>query len=79
MDKIIKFLKKLSKKEQQRVLKIIKQLERNDLKNLHIKKLSGEQNIYRVRVGDIRIIFLHLKNESRIISIERRSDTTYHL
>ncbi len=79
MDKIIKFLKRLSKKELKRVTKIIDDIEKGNTKKLDIKRLSGHKNIYRVRVGDIRILFIQSKVEYRVISIERRSDTTYNL
>ncbi len=75
----MKFLKRLSRKELKRVLKVIDDIEKGNTKKLDIKRLSGHKNIYRVRVGDIRILFISSKTEYRLISIERRSDTTYNL
>ena len=77
MDKIKKFLQKLSKKELDIVVKIIVRVESGEYENLDIKKLTGYKNIFRVRVGKIRILFVRSKNDFNIISIERRSDKTY--
>ncbi len=79
MDKIKKFLKKLSKKELQKVLKILDLIESGNTDRLDIKRLTGHKNIFRVRVGDIRIIFIQSKIDYRLISIGRSSDTTYNL
>lgn len=42
------------------------------------KKLKGHANLYRIRVGDIRIVFFETAQERRIILIDRRSESTYH-
>ncbi|MEK9175729.1 MAG: hypothetical protein AAB795_04060 [Patescibacteria group bacterium] len=77
MDKITKFLNKLSSKEKEVVVNIISHILANDFFHLDIKKLKGENNIFRVRKGDIRIIFQKKKNNIFILAVERRSDTTY--
>jgi len=78
MDKIEKALRRLTPKERA-VLKII--LERilsGEWRWLDVKKLKGREDIYRVRKGDIRIIY-HLNNGViKILAVERRSDTTYN-
>lgn len=79
MDKIRKFLRRLPKKELQRVVVIINKLERKNIEGLDIKKLAGQGDIFRVRSGNIRILFLRTAKGYRIVSIERRSDTTYDL
>lgn len=78
MDKISKALKKLNKKEREKVKEILTQLNAGSFKGLDIKKLRVRDDIFRVRKGDIRIIFR--KNNSGeifVLAIERRSDTTY--
>ena len=77
MDKIKKFLRQLPPGDFRRVLKILEKLETSKTKGLDIKKLTGYKSLFRVRAGVIRIIFLRTDNEFRLISIERRSDTTY--
>jgi len=77
MDKIMKFLKRLSRKELKKIIKAIEAIEKGNTKKLDIKRLSGHKNIYRVRVRDIRILFIQSKTEYRLVSIERRSEGTY--
>jgi len=77
MDKIEKALKKLSQKERQRIKKILTQLKSNEVLNLNIKKLKDREDIFRVRSGDIRIIFRKIDSQIFILAIERRSEKTY--
>ena len=77
MDRISKFLQKLSKTERTTVDNIIMRVLNFDLDGLDVKKLKGEDAIFRVRKGKIRIIFVQRGNEIMILSIERRTDTTY--
>jgi len=79
MDKMLKFLRKLSKKELKKMLQVIDDIERGNISHLDVKRLSGHTNIFRVRVGDIRILYIRSKTEYRLVRIERRSDTTYNL
>ncbi|MEK9175630.1 MAG: hypothetical protein AAB795_03525 [Patescibacteria group bacterium] len=79
MDRISKFLKKLSQKERLAVADVIACITAYDFSHLDIKKLKGEQGLFRVRKGDIRIIFQKTEDEIFILSVERRSDTTYKL
>ncbi len=76
-DKIEKFLKKLTSKEREVILSLLASLQKSDFENLDIKKLAGLQNIWRIRKGDVRIIFEKSRNKVIIIKIEKRSDTTY--
>lgn len=61
----VKFLKKQDRTTQERLMRAIKQLpDRTD-----IKKLQGYDNLYRTRVGNVRILY-SIKEEVRIINIE---------
>lgn len=60
-----KFIKKQDKPTQIRVIKTVKELPEGD-----VKKLKGYENFYRVRVGDIRIIFEKKDDEYIIIFID---------
>ena len=51
-----KQLRKLSQKDQINVLKRIQELSREPRPN-HSRKLRGQDNIYRVRVGNYRILY----------------------
>ena len=77
MDRVDKLLRKLSLRERQKVFHVIGLILTGNLDGLDIKKLKGRSGQFRVRVGDIRIIFIHDKNMLHIISADRRSDTTY--
>ena len=77
MDKNKKFLKKLSQKEFDTVEGILQKLLSRDIDNLDIKKLSGFIDVYRVRTGNIRIIFLDNGSDTEILEIGRRSENTY--
>lgn len=60
-----KFIKKQDKPTQIRVIKAVKELPEGD-----IKKLKGYEDFYRLRVGDLRIIFEKQDNEYIIILID---------
>jgi mRNA interferase RelE/StbE len=69
----LKYINRLSRKEQVRFWEILKKIELNDFENLDIKKLRGANNLYRVRVGKLRIIFLKGK-KNKIDEILPRGD-----
>lgn len=77
MDRITKFLKRLSAKEQTKMLKVVADIIAGDTAQYDSKKLKGHANLYRIRVGDIRIIYLELGKERNLIAMDRRSEKTY--
>ncbi len=77
MQRIERFLGRLDRKRRARVGEIVARIVADDLSSLDVKKLKGSRPLYRVRVGDIRIIFEKGKSGSAILAIEWRSDTTY--
>lgn len=77
MDRIEKALKKLSDRERKRYKALLLQIQNGDLKGLDVKKLAGREDIYRVRKGDMRIIFRIHKGITYILVLERRTTTTY--
>lgn len=79
MDKIEKVLQKLTPEERKIVKDILAKLKRRQFKNLNLKKLKGRNDVFRVRKGKIRIIYrADSVSQIFILSIERRSDTTYN-
>ncbi len=46
---------------------------------LDVKKLRGYQNVFRVRKGKIRIIFIRDKKDIFILSIDRRNEGAYKI
>jgi len=54
MDRADKLIRKLSEKERVKVIRAIELILVGDIARLDVKKLKGEKNIFRVRVGDLR-------------------------
>lgn len=77
MDKIQKLLNSLSKKEKSKMKEILLKIKSKNLEDLDIKKLKGREDVFRIRKGKLRIIFIYKKQKIYILSIERRSDNTY--
>lgn len=77
MDKINKFIQRLSHQERSKLKKVIKQVLAGDVQNLDTKKLKRYGNIFRVRVGDNRIIFKNKDAVTRIVFVGRKSGATY--
>ena len=77
MDPIAKFLNKLLPKEKDVLEDIIMRILAHDFTGLDVKKLKGADNRFRVRKSSIRIIFRKEDNNIFILTVERRSDTTY--
>ena len=79
MDNIEKGLQKLTDKERGWVKEILEKLSSKRIQGLDIKKLKGKEDIFRVRKGDIRILYKLTKDDKfYVLAIERRSEDTYH-
>ena len=61
----VKFLRKQNRSTQERLMKAIKQQPDGS----DIKKLQGYEDLYRIRVGNMRILY-SVKEELKIINIE---------
>jgi mRNA-degrading endonuclease RelE of RelBE toxin-antitoxin system len=77
MDKIRKALEKLTKKERRIVKEILVAIEKGERTGIDIKKLKTRKTVFRIRKGEVRIIYQQKGDKINIIAIERRSDTTY--
>lgn len=77
MDKNQKFLRKLSRTEQKEMIGLLELIFSGKTTNLDIKKLSGYKDIFRVRSGNIRLIFRRLDSDISVLEISRRSEKTY--
>ena len=77
MDKLSKSLERLSVKEKKQIKQILNQLSTKQFIGLNIKKLKGREDIFRVRKGNLRIIYRIEKEEIFILTVERRSEKTY--
>lgn len=79
MDKIDKFIKRLVPKEKVRIKNIFKALYLGRFKGLDIKKLKDTENVFRVRKGDLRIIYQVRDNRVFILKIGYRKEDSYKL
>lgn len=77
MHKIQKFLKRLSLSQQLEVDSLIDSILSGALDGLDTKKLKGHIDVYRVRLGDIRIIFKRKEDDIEVLDIGRRNEKTY--
>lgn len=77
MDKIDKAIQKLTEKEKKWIKEIVKALHSGRFDNLDIKKLKGEDNIFRVRKGEIRIIYQIRDKRVFILKVGHRKENTY--
>ena len=76
-DRITKLLARLSEKERRHIKAILKKILSNDTRLLDVKKLKGRDDVFRVRKGTLRILFQKTKQQTTILAVERRSETTY--
>jgi len=77
VDRIEKALRRLSQKERKQIKSIFEQISSGDLRGLDVKKLKGREDIFRVRKGDIRIMYRVSSGRVFVLAIERRSEKTY--
>lgn len=77
MDKIKKALRKLSQKERNRTKEVLKKINQAETRSLDLKKLKGYSDIFRVRKGDLRIIYRQTGKQIFILRIERKKEKTY--
>jgi len=50
---------------------------RNPITHRHVKKLDCDQNLYRLRVGDYRVLFGVLTPDLVVFRVTYRTDRTY--
>lgn len=77
MDKIDKFLNKLSKAESSLLMKVITDVLKRKTDHYDVKKLKGHTDVYRIRVGNKRIIYRQIVGDIEILDVSLRSEKTY--
>jgi len=77
MHKIDKFLARLDANRRQKVLYIVGRIKKGDFSGLDMRKLQGSSDIYRVRIGKVRIKFVMNASGIRIFNIDNRGENTY--
>lgn len=66
-NKVIKYLSTLRKKDTKRIFSVIEDLASNPRPSGY-KKLSGEENAYRIRVGSYRVIY-EIKDDELMVCV----------
>lgn len=80
MDRVNKFLARTSQDDRLRIDEVWRKIIVGDIQNLDVKKLKGFKNVFRVRVGRFRLIFIKEgATPPTLVRISHRDDTTYHL
>ena len=79
MDKLEKALKRLTEKEREWAREILELLCPKNVRGLDIKKLKGRDDIFRVRKGNLQILYRVKDGKIFILAIERRSEKTYKI
>lgn len=77
MDNTEKFLRKLPLDKRQVVKSVLVKILSGETNGLDIKKLKGYKNLFRVRVGDIRIVFSQEEGHLDVLFVGRRGDSKY--
>lgn len=78
VDRIRKALLKMSAGDRDQILEILSQVEKGSFEGLDIKRLKGFGEAFRIRKGSWRVIIgRSLDGTTRVLSIERRSESTY--
>lgn len=79
VDQISKVISKLSGPEQKKVWEVFDAILLGKTSGLDIKKIKNENNIFRVRCGQIRVIYKRKGGKILFISVGRRNEKTYKL
>ena len=77
MGKIEKFLRKLSPSNRQIVKEALVKVLSSDLQGLNVKKLKGHQGLFRVRIGNVRIVFSQEEGVIYVVFIGKRGSSGY--
>jgi len=79
MDRIEKFLKKLTKKMAINTREALKDILKLSLEGYDTEKMKGYKSLYRLRIGKIRIIYINHGDHGEIPDIEFRANVYKNL
>ena len=77
MDDVEKQLRKMPKHERNRILDVMQRIIERDFSLLDRLKLKGYKHVFRVRVGDYRIIYHDDDHDIVFEAVVRRNEHTY--
>ena len=62
-----KFINNLSDNDRKKIVKKIANLRISPIDQLPIKKLQGYKNVYRLKVGDYRVIYVVISDQKMLV------------
>lgn len=75
VDRVKKFLDSLDKKMKEKIHVKLSEVKANPFRVSGVKKLRGwGENVYRVRIGKIRVIYKVLKEDIEIVDMDFRGN-----
>lgn len=76
-DKKTKFFNKLSRKEYDKVIDVYERILLGEIEGINVKPLVGHKDVFRARVGRVRIIFIRRDDKHIVLHVVNRDDKTY--
>jgi len=77
MEKILKFLSKLTFKEREDISRLLIKVRSGNINGLDIKKLKGYKDLFRLRKGNFRVVYKKNSDEFEVLKVYKRDDNTY--
>lgn len=77
MEKLEKLFRKIPKNDRIRIEEALRHIDARNFMNLDRQKLKGYDHIYRIRVGNYRIIYYDDGEDIVLKAIRRRDESTY--
>ncbi|MCF7846538.1 MAG: type II toxin-antitoxin system RelE/ParE family toxin [Candidatus Gracilibacteria bacterium] len=77
MDQIQKQWQKIPEKDRAKIRQALEKLKARDFQSLPRKKLKGYDHIFRIRVGQYRLIYFDDGKEILLKYLKRKNERTY--
>jgi mRNA interferase RelE/StbE len=77
MDTLEKLFRKIPKADRQRIKEALEKILVRDFTGLQRQKLKGYEHIFRIRIGNFRIIYYDDGEEIILKAVQRRREDTY--
>lgn len=74
MDRINKFLNKLTRDKRERLLELIQNIYDSNTHLSGLKRIVGFKDLFRIRDGEFRIVFKKTKHGNEIVNVANRKD-----
>ena len=78
MEQVEKQLRRMPRQDRERVLDAMERIIQRNFLGLNRKQLRGSGYIFRIRVGNYRILYFDNGSEIEFIAVRRKNETTYN-